>query len=173
MIESNSADFELLNEVIGPQTAQWSAMYRAFADMDAEQIKEKGKPHLAPELERFSEEVRERMIVFKTNPHMYRALAEELEEMPQCAKKLKQYGGFSPIPLLVIGRDPEHSIQTMIRQGMPEQQAGKIEAVWQDLIKSQLKLSTTSQYVMAERSGHGVYVDNPAVIINAITSFVM
>lgn len=37
----------------------------------------KGQPHLTPELQLFSEEARERIIAFKTNPRMYRALAEE------------------------------------------------------------------------------------------------
>ncbi|WP_312111365.1 alpha/beta fold hydrolase [Brevibacillus reuszeri] len=167
LVESNSADYELLNEVIGPQSAQWSTMYRAFAKMAEDQIKDRLKPQLSPEIQKYSADIKERVIQFKINPSMYQALADELDEMPKCAETIKKYGAFNNIPLIVIGRDPERSIQLMVLQGMPEEQARKIELVWQDLIKGQMKLSATNQYMMAS-SGHGVYVEDPDIIIKAI-----
>ena len=58
----------------------------------------------------------------------------------------------------------------MVRQGMPEHQAKRVEEVWQRLIQDQMNLSPNSQYVLASGSGHGVYVDNPYVIVKAILS---
>ena len=170
LVESNSVDFELLNEVIGPQSALWSTMYKAFAKMTEEQIKDQLKPQLSPEIQKYTDEMKERIVKFKINPRMYQSLADELNEMPNCAETIKQYGRLRNIPLIVIGRDPDYSIQLMVHQGMPEQQAKRIEEVWQDLIKAQMKLSPNSKYVLASNSGHGIYVDNPNVIIGEILS---
>ncbi len=145
-------------------------MYKAFAKMTEEQIKDQLKPQLSPEIQKYTDEMKERIVKFKINPRMYQSLADELNEMPNCAETIKQYGRLRNIPLIVIGRDPDYSIQLMVHQGMPEQQAKRIEEVWQDLIKAQMKLSPNSKYVLASNSGHGIYVDNPNVIIGEILS---
>ena len=172
LVESNSIDFQLLDKVTGSQSAQWVAMYKAFASMTEEQIKDKLNPQLSPDIQNYSDEIKKRIIEFKINPCMYQALAEELDEMPRCAEKMKQYGMLDNIPAIVIGRDPEYSIQLMVRQGMPEQMAKNIEEVWQKLIKDQMMLSSNSQYIKASNSSHGVYIDNPDIIVEAIISLI-
>ena len=172
LVESNSVDFQLLDEVTGPQSVQWITMYRTFANMTEEQIKDKLNPQLSPEIQNYTKEVKERIVEFKINPRMYQALADELDEMPRCAEKMKQYEMLNNIPVIIIGRDPEYSIEFMARQGMPEQIAKNIEEVWQKLIKGQMKLSSNSRYIQASNSGHGVYVDNPTIIVEAIMSLI-
>jgi len=166
-------DFELLNKLLGPQTAQWSTMYRSLAKMNEVEIKNTVHSQLLLQHQKLSKEAKERILKFKVSPVMYQSMADETDEMQKCAETLKKRGKPLNIPITVIGRDPECSIQMMINQGMSKQQAESVEDIWQDLIKGQLNISTNSRYIMAENSGHGVYVDNPEVIIKAVVMMSM
>jgi pimeloyl-ACP methyl ester carboxylesterase len=170
LVESSSMDFELLDDVIGNQTKQSSDMYKGLSKLDSEELKNKLNLQLLLNHSKQSEEAKNRLLEFKSNPLMYKAMADELEEMSKDATLLKQFGVLPNIPLIVIGRDPEYSVTMMTKQGMSKQHAIKIEDVWQHLIKNQLQLSSDSKYLMAENSYHNVNEGNPLIVIKAVLS---
>lgn len=174
LIESNSTELHLLNNVMGiNQNKQMIDMWRLLSQMEPEQIKGKLPPQAIPDLANFPSETRGRILQFKTNPKMYQAMANEMEELENSAHNIRVAGSFPQVPLTVIGRDPDYSIHLLTKQGMPEPLAKKIEAVWQELIRKQLALSKNSKYVMAEKSGHGVHLDRSDIIINEVLSLVV
>lgn len=90
--------------------------------------------------------------------------------MENCALSLKELYKTLEIPLIVIGRDPQYAITQLIKSGMPIEEATQLEAMWQELIHEQLKLSMNSQYILAEHAGHGIENDRPDIIIEAVHS---
>jgi hypothetical protein len=109
-------------------------------------------------------------IEFSTSPSLYKATASELSEWKNCARSMKKLYKALKIPLLIIGRDPHYSIAQMLEGGMLKEEATQLEAMWQELIREQLHLSTNSQYILAEQAGHGIENDRPDIIIEAIHS---
>ncbi|WP_099156939.1 alpha/beta fold hydrolase [Virgibacillus ndiopensis] len=170
LVESSSTDFELLEEVIGQQNTKLIEMYRGFSKMKPTQLRSILNKQLLPEQQNLTDEAKERILEFKSKPLMYQAMADELEEMTNDASLIKKFGELINIRLTVIGREPEYSIKMMISQGMPEQQAVKIEDVWQKLIKNQLHLSSNSNYILAENCYHNVYTDRPSLIVEDVNS---
>jgi pimeloyl-ACP methyl ester carboxylesterase len=173
LVEANSTEMHLLNDAIGSNhNKHMIEMWRLWSKMEPEQIKSKLSSQSVPDLTNFSVEARERILQFKINPKMYQAMAEEMEELENSAQAIRVAGSFPQIPLTVIGRDPDYSVRLLTAQGMPEQLAKKIEDVWQELITKQLDLSKNSKYIEAEQSGHGVHIDRPDIIINAVLSVI-
>lgn len=173
LVEANSTEMHLLNDAIGSnQNKHMIEIWRLWSKMEPAQIKSKLSSQSVPDLTNFSVEARERILQFKINPKMYQAMAEEMEELENSAQAIRVAGSFHLIPLTVIGRDPDYSVRLLTEQGMPEQLAKKIEDVWQELITKQLDLSKNSKYIKAEQSGHGVHIDRPDIIINAVLSVI-
>ena len=147
LIEANSTEMQLLNDVIGNnQNKHMIELGRLWSKMEPEQIKSKLPSQSVPDLTNFSAGARERILQFKINPKLYQAMAEEMEELENSAQAIRVAGSFPQIPLTVIGRDPDNSVRLLTEQGMPEQLANKIEDVWQELIKKQLALAGNSIY---------------------------
>ncbi|SCM83484.1 Alpha/beta hydrolase family protein [uncultured Sporomusa sp.] len=173
LVEANSTEMHLLNDAIGSnQNKHMIEIWRLWSKMEPAQINSKLSSQSVPDLTNFSVEARERILQFKINPKMYQAMAEEMEELENSAQAIRVAGSFPLIPLTVIGRDPDYSVRLLTEQGMPEQLAKKIEDVWQELITKQLDLSKNSKYIKAEQSGHGVHIDRPDIIINAVLSVI-
>lgn len=173
LVEANSTEMHLLNDAIGSnQNKHMIEIWRLWSKMEPAQINSKLSSQSVPDLTNFSVEARERILQFKINPKMYQAMAEEMEELENSAQAIRVAGSFPLIPLTVIGRDPDYSVRLLTEQGMPEQLAKKIEDVWQQLVTKQLDLSKNSKYIKAEQSGHGVHIDRPDIIINAVLSVI-
>jgi len=76
-------------------------------------------------------------------------------------------GALGDIPLTVI----RHGIPNLFA-GMPGEQAKQAEIVWQELQAELAKLSSNSQMLVAEKSGHGIQVDQPGLVVDAIRQMV-
>ncbi len=83
---------------------------------------------------------------------------------------MKQLKRTLKTPFVIIGRDPNYSIEQMNKGGLPYEEAIKLEDVWQKLIQEQLMLSQNSRYILAQNAGHGIESDRPDIIIHAIHS---
>ena len=77
---------------------------------------------------------------------------------------------FPAVPLIVIGRDPEHAIELALQNEVPLAEAKALEDVWQQLLQEQRQLSPHANYVLAHQSGHSIHLDRPDVIADAIHS---
>ncbi|HDX9623077.1 TPA: alpha/beta fold hydrolase [Bacillus anthracis] len=168
LVDSTSMNLHRLDELhlpISDQTdsdGMWLQKYNTYSKMNVDMLSNELKPMLADQSRQ--------QIEFSTSPSLYKATASELSEWKNCALSLKELYKTLEIPLIVIGRDPQHSIAQLIKGGMPIEEATQLEAMWQELIHEQLKLSMNSQYILAEHAGHGIENDRPDIIIEAVHS---
>ncbi|CUB14903.1 Soluble epoxide hydrolase [Bacillus cereus] len=168
LVDSTSMNLHRLDELHLPISDQtdsddmWLQKYNTYSKMDVHMLSNELKPMLAGQSRQ--------QIEFSTSPSLYKAAASELSEWKNCACSIKELYKTLKVPLIVIGRDPQYSITHLIKGGMPIEEATKLEAMWQELIHEQLKLSMNSQSILAEHAGHGIENDRPDIIIEAVYS---
>ncbi|MEG7966318.1 alpha/beta fold hydrolase [Bacillus cereus group sp. Sample30] len=168
LVDSTSMNLHRLDELHLPISDQtnsddmWLQKYNTYSKMDVDMLSNELKTMLADQSRQ--------QIEFSTSPSLYKATTSELSEWKNCALSLKELYKTLEIPLIVIGRDPQHSIAQLIKGGIPIEEATQLEAMWQELIHEQLKLSMNSQYILAEHAGHGIENDRPDIIIEAVHS---
>ncbi|MBE5105247.1 alpha/beta hydrolase [Bacillus thuringiensis] len=168
LVDSTSMNLHRLDEIHLPVFDQtdsddmWLQKYNMYSKMDVDMLYNELKPMFANQSRQ--------QIEFSTSPSLYKATASELSEWKNCARSMKKLYKTLKIPLLIIGRDPHYSIAQMLEGGMLKEEATQLEAMWQELIREQLHLSTNSQYALAKHAGHGVENDRPDIIIEAIHS---
>ncbi|HHK5550074.1 alpha/beta hydrolase [Bacillus anthracis] len=168
LVDSTSMNLHRLDELHLPISDQtdsddmWLQKYNTYSKMDVDMLSNELKPMLASQSRQ--------QIEFSTSPLLYKAAASELSEWKNCARSLKELYKTLKVPLIVIGRDPQHSIAQLIKGGMPIEEATQLEAMWQELIHEQVHLSIHSQYILAEHAGHGIENDRPDIIIEAAHS---
>jgi len=168
LVDSTSMNLHRLDELHLPISDQtdsddmWLQKYNTYSKMDVDMLSNELKPMLASQSRQ--------QIEFSTSPLLYKAAASELSEWKNCARSLKELYKTLKVPLIVIGRDPQHSIAQLIKGGIPIEEATQLEAMWQELIHEQVHLSIHSQYILAEHAGHGIENDRPDIIIEAAHS---
>ncbi|HFJ9315769.1 alpha/beta hydrolase [Bacillus anthracis] len=168
LVDSTSMNLHRVDELHLPISDQtdsddmWLQKYNTYSKMDVDMLFNELKPMLASQSRQ--------QIEFSTSPLLYKAAASELSEWKNCARSLKELYKTLKVPLIVIGRDPQHSIAQLIKGGMPIEEATQLEAMWQELIHEQVHLSIHSQYILAEHAGHGIENDRPDIITEAVHS---
>ncbi|PGD06281.1 alpha/beta hydrolase [Bacillus wiedmannii] len=168
LVDSTSMNLHRLDELHLPISDQtdsddmWIQKYNTYSKMDIDMLNTELKPILIDQSRQYIE--------FSTSPLLYKATASELCEWKNCARSIKELHKTLETPLIVIGRDPQYSITQLTEGGMPKKEAIQLEAMWQELIHEQLQLSIHSQYILAEHAGHGIEIDRPDIIIEAVQS---
>ncbi|PEW05510.1 alpha/beta hydrolase [Bacillus cereus] len=168
LVDSTSMNLHRLDELYLPVSDQtdsddmWIQKYNTYSKMDVDTLYNELKPMLVNHSKH--------CIEFSTSPSLYKATASELSEWKNCARSIKELYKTVEIPFIIIGRDPQYSITQLIEGGMPKEEATRLEAMWQELIREQLHLSINSQYILAEHAGHGIENDRPDIIIEATRS---
>ncbi|MES5954374.1 alpha/beta hydrolase [Bacillus fungorum] len=168
LVNSTSMNLQRLDELHLPISDQtdsddmWLQKYNTYSKMDGDMLYNELKPMLTNQSRQ--------QIEFSTSPSLYKATASELSEWKNCALSLKGLYKTLEVPLIVIGRDPQYSITQLTEGDMPKEEATQLESMWQELIHEQLQLSIHSQYILAEHAGHGIEIDRPDIIIEAIKS---
>jgi pimeloyl-ACP methyl ester carboxylesterase len=86
---------------------------------------------------------------------LYETYRREWASFPQSAEEIRSITSIGSIPLMVITRDPH--IGNSIR-----------EAEWNRLQRERVQLSSSSEFQIADGSGHDVPMDRPDVIVAAV-----
>ncbi|MDV6035382.1 alpha/beta hydrolase [Bacillus sp. SM-B1] len=168
LVDSTSMNLQRLDELHLPisdltdSDDMWLQKYNTYSKMDVDMLSNELKTMLADQSRQ--------QIEFSTSPTLYKATASELSEWKNCARSIKELYKTIEVPLIVIGRDPQFSITQLTAGGMPKGEATQLESMWQELIHEQLQLSINSQYILAEHAGHGIEIDRPDIIIEAVQS---
>lgn len=92
---------------------------------------------------------------------------DELAASAESDKQLSVTGSLGNIPLTVV----RHGIPDLFAS-MPAEQAKQSEQVWQELQADLVKLSSNSQMFVAEKSGHGIQIDQPSIVVDVIRQMV-
>jgi len=87
-------------------------------------------------------------------PQFYETLANEAKGEPESAAQAGEVTSFGDLPLLVLSRGLNQS------------------ADWQAWQAELVQLSSNSEQVIADKSGHNIEIDQPQVVIDAIVKMV-
>ncbi|PFK43890.1 alpha/beta hydrolase [Bacillus cereus] len=175
LVDSTSMNLHRLDDLDLPVSNQtdsdeiWLQKYIAYSKMDQSTLYTELQSTLSNQYSHLASHKQKHMN-FSTSPSLYKATASELLNWKACAKNIKQFEGTLQTPFIIIGRDPNYSIEQMIESGMPSEEAIKLEDMWQELIQEQLMLSQNSRYILAQHASHGIEHDRPDSIIDAIHS---
>jgi len=83
---------------------------------------------------------------------------------------LKIVPGSLRVPLHLICHTPE-IMEGEIRRygGADDETAGKIERLWQGIMRQYLTVSSDSHFIQARNSGHSIHLTDPGAIFEAIS----
>lgn len=112
-------------------------------------------------------EIRTAYLEVGFQPKYFQSNLDELAAIGESDRQLSATGSLGNIPLTVI----RHGIPDLFA-GMPVEQAKRAEVVWQELQAELARLSSNSQILVAEKSGHGIQIDQPGLVVNAIRQMV-
>ncbi len=112
-------------------------------------------------------EIRTTYLEVGFQPKYFQSNLDELAASRESDKQLSVSGSLGNIPLIVL----RHGIPDLFA-GMPVEQAKQAEIVWQELQAELANLSSNSQMIVAEKSGHGIQIDQPRLVVDAVLQMV-
>ena len=112
-------------------------------------------------------EIRPTYLAVGFQPKYFQSNLDELAAIAESDKQLQAAGTLGELPLTAI----RHGIPDLFAS-MPAEQAKAAEQVWQELQAELAKLSSKGQILVAEKSGHGIPVDQPDIVVDAIRQMV-
>ncbi len=95
-------------------------------------------------------------------------VGNEFKCFENSANNIKSNNSFPNVPLTVIARDKDVSVEAFVESGMPRDEAVRYEDVWRELQVELAKLSPQGKLVVADGSDHEVHVDKPDIIISSL-----
>ena len=126
-----------------------------------------GEKAAPPIVMKLPPEIRTTYLEVGFQPKYFQANLDELAASAESDKQLSATGSLGNIPLTVI----RHGIPDLFAS-MPAEQAVQAEKIWQELQTDLSKLSSNSQLIVAEKSGHGIQIDQPSLVVEAIRQIV-
>jgi pimeloyl-ACP methyl ester carboxylesterase len=126
-----------------------------------------GEKAAPPIVMKLPHEIRSTYLEVGFQPKYFQSNLDELAASAESDKQLSATGSLGNIPLTVI----RHGIPDLFAS-MPAEQAKEAEQVWQELQADLARLSSNSQMFVAEKSGHGIQIDQPSIVVDAIRQMV-
>lgn len=173
MVDSTSVDLKVLDELALPVMNQetdevWIRKCLHYAEKNYDELLRIIKPTLNKKHGHLPNNIQQRLIDFQLNPLLYKAMASEIKEWKNDAEVIKKLGDFPNVPLIVIGRDKEHTIESELKTGIPLWELRVFEEKWTELITNQVQLSSKAELYFASKSGHSIFLDRPDIILDSI-----
>ena len=174
LVDSTSVEVKVLDELDLPVLNKdssdeiWVEKCGFYSLMNQDELREILNPVLTYKQKQLPIAVQQRLLNFQINPSLFRAMQSEISNWKQDAETIKKLGVFPNIPLIVIGRDPEHTIKVGIEDGFPESELRLFEEKWQELVMNQAKLTQNSKLILAKGASHSIHLDRPDIIIESI-----
>lgn len=112
-------------------------------------------------------EIRTTYLEVGFQPKYFQSNLDELSAIVESDGQLSAAGELGNIPLIVI----RHGIPDLFAN-MPPEQARQSEQIWQELQMKLANLSSDSQLLVAENSGHGIQIDQPELVVDTIRQMV-
>jgi pimeloyl-ACP methyl ester carboxylesterase len=108
---------------------------------------------------------------FITAPNLFQTVAEEFQNWEVSSEKIKKLTEFPNIPLTVIARDIDTSVNSFIQYNIPKEEAVKYENVWRELQIGLSQLSDQGELIVADCSDHEIHIDKPEIVIQSLKRF--
>ncbi|HNK63345.1 MAG TPA: alpha/beta hydrolase [Anaerolineales bacterium] len=126
-----------------------------------------GEKAAPPIVMKLPPEIRTTYLEVGFQPRYFQNNLDELAASGESDRQLSATGSLGDIPLTVI----RHGIPDLFAS-MPAEQSRQAEIVWQELQMELGTLSSNSQLMVAEKSGHGIQIDQPDIVVDAIRQMV-
>jgi pimeloyl-ACP methyl ester carboxylesterase len=165
LIELEKLDLPVMNE---ESDASWIEKCVDYATKGKVELAKIIKPSLSEKYRQFPKAVQKHLLDFQVKSSLYKAMASEIKEWTKDAEVIVNLGDFPDIPLTVIGRDKEYVMATESSNGIPHWELRVFEEKWRELIMNQSRLTSTGEFIIAEKSGHSVFLDRPDLVIDCI-----
>ncbi|QSX05910.1 alpha/beta fold hydrolase [Sedimentibacter sp. zth1] len=108
------------------------------------------------------------VIDFYSNPSLYKVVANEFSNWIKDGEDIKSIVTSLNIPLKVIARDSNVEIKNWINYDVPKEEAILHEKKWRELQKELISLSSDSELIIANNSGHLIYREREEIIIECL-----
>lgn len=122
-----------------------------------------GERAAPPIVRKLPADVRATYLAVGFQPKYFQANLDELAASAESDRQVGAAGALGDMPLTVI----RHGQPDLFAQ-MPPEQAAQAERVWQNLQDALAALSSSSQLLVAEHSGHAIQIDAPRIVVEAI-----
>ncbi len=126
-----------------------------------------GEKAAPPIVMKLPPEIRSTYLEVGFQPKYFQSNLDELAASSESDKQLAATGSLGNIPLTVI----RHGIPDLF-SSMPAAHAEQAEKIWRELQTDLASLSSNSQLLVANKSGHGIQVDQPEIVVEAIRQMV-
>jgi pimeloyl-ACP methyl ester carboxylesterase len=126
-----------------------------------------GKNRLPPIVKHLPIELRSKYLNVGFQTNYFRTNRNELDAINSSDHQLRSVRSLGDIPLVVI----KHGILNLF-SSMPATEAKIAEEIWHDLQLELAGTSTNSEFIIAEKSGHAIHVDQPELVITTICKMI-
>lgn len=126
-----------------------------------------GERVLPPIVTKLPPELRPVYLEVGFQPKYFQSNLDELEAISESDNQLSVTGSLGNIPMTVI----RHGVPDLFSRMSPEQ-AKQAEQVWQELQTELTRLSSNSQMLVAEKSGHAIQIDQPSLVVDSIRQMI-
>jgi pimeloyl-ACP methyl ester carboxylesterase len=113
----------------------------------------------------FPDEIRPAAVARMNQSHFFKALFNEVKQVELNTAQTAPPANLGDIPLVVISRGGENP-------GLPEAEFERLKQSWDELQRDLVELSSNSQHIIAEKSGHYIHHDQPDLVVGAIRQLV-
>jgi pimeloyl-ACP methyl ester carboxylesterase len=122
-----------------------------------------GEKAAPPTVSKLPAELRTMYLSVGYQPKYFQNNLDELAAIAESDQQVSASGNLGSLPLIVV----RHGIPDLFAR-MPADQAIKAEQVWQELQTDLTRLSSNSQLIVADKSGHAIQNDQPELVVDAI-----
>jgi len=147
-------------------------MNLTFSRMPKDELKEQLNGIITSYRERKLDSIIEDVVDFFGNPRLFSTVVEELKNWEVDSEDIKSIAEFPNVPLIVIARDNKVSEASWVECDIPLNEAEAYEAKWRELQQELSELSVQGKLVIAENSDHGIYLDRPDLVIEALEGLI-
>ncbi|MBS4537650.1 alpha/beta fold hydrolase [Clostridium sp. D2Q-11] len=109
---------------------------------------------------------------FLSKPTLYKVMRNEFNNLFESRKKSLEIENQLNIPLKVLVRDGNLEIDNLVNNGIPVEEATRLEDLVQELLKEQVNISMRGEIIEAKGCRHNIYIDNPKLVVNTIRSVI-
>jgi pimeloyl-ACP methyl ester carboxylesterase len=77
------------------------------------------------------------------------------------------------VPVRVLYHSPKVIVDEIVQYGrLRREEAEKVEALWEELVREYLTLSPKSRWIEAEGSGHFIHLQSPDLVVRTVLSLI-
>ncbi len=160
-LESN--DFPAYNELSSYNVRMENL--QKIVDLDQETFARRIIPILNEIYADFPDEYRNSVVSYQSEMKFFETIINEMRVLKENVEQIQITGSFPEIPLFVVSHDPRTMESLSIQNGIPEDEARRIEEFWLENQKNLSKLSPRGKFFIAENSDRNIHYSNPLYLI--------